>query len=38
MLNVAAVAYAVAALSLVFTLFTFFNKDWERYDATSAPG
>lgn len=38
MLNVAAFAYAVAALSLVFTLFTFFNKDWQRYDATSAPG
>lgn len=38
MLSVATAAYALAALLLVFTLFTFFGKDWERHDATSAPG
>jgi MFS family permease len=38
MLGLAAVAYAVAAILLLFTLFTCFGKDWERYGATNPPG
>jgi len=38
MLSVAALAYAVAAALLALTLFIFFQKDWERYDATRAAG
>jgi MFS family permease len=38
MLTVAAIAYGIAAMLMVLTLFTFFGKDWERYGATGAPG
>ncbi|MFO0011897.1 MAG: MFS transporter [Planctomycetota bacterium] len=38
MLSVAAVAYAVAAVLLLFTLFTCFGKDWEHYGATNPAG
>jgi sugar phosphate permease len=38
MLGLAAFAYAVAAVLLVFTLFLFFREDWERHDATRVAG